>query len=72
MILAAAVSTSITLKAGYLHLCDREVISSNHSTQDIVPDLVKYYDERDFKNVNINIGPYEELTIMLYDKTKLI
>lgn len=72
MVPAAAISTSTVLKAGYLHLCDREVISSNHSTQDIVPDLVKYYDERDFKNVNINSCPYEESTIMLYDKTKLI
>lgn len=69
--LTAVVSTPIILEAGYLHYGDYEVFSSNLDAPDIVSDLVKYYESLGFKNVNNNIGHYEESVVMLYDKTNL-
>lgn len=69
--LTAAVSTPIILEAGYLHYGDYEVFSSNPDAPDIVSDLVKYYESLGFKNVNNNVGHYEESVVMLYDKTNL-
>lgn len=69
--LTGTVSVPIILEAGYLHYGDYEVFSSNPDAQDIVPDLVKYYESLGFKNVNTDIGHYEESVVMLYDKTNL-
>ena len=61
----------IILEAGYLHYGDYEVFSNNPDASDIIPDLVKYYESLGFKNVNNNVGHYEESVVMLYDKTNL-
>jgi hypothetical protein len=69
--LTETVSVPIILEAGYLHYGDYEVFSNNLDAHDIVPDLVKYYESLGFKNVNNNVGHYEESVVMLYDKTNL-
>lgn len=69
--LTGTVSVPIMLEAGYLHYGDYEVFSNNLDAHDIVPNLVKYYESLGFKNVNNNVGHYEESVVMLYDKTNL-
>lgn len=70
--LTGTVSVPIILEAGYLHYGDYEVFSNNLDAHDIVPDIVKYYESLGFKNVNNNVGHYEESVVMLYDKTSLV
>lgn len=69
--LTGTMNVPIILEAGYLHYGDYEVFSNNLDAHDIVPDIVKYYESLGFKNVNNNIGHYEESVVMLYDKTNL-
>lgn len=58
----------IIMQAGYLYYGDYETINEDELSYSIMDNLVEYYKEFGFENINSYIGGYDESRIMLFDK----